>query len=544
VVRDTRRLAGHTFDVLVVGGGIYGATAAWEAAHRGLSVALVEAADFGAGTSFHSLKTVHGGLRSLQRGSLTEMREFIRERRALLRIAPHLVHPLPFLVPTYKDPRRGRLLMRTALAISDLVAADRNAGLDPARQLPGGRLLTRDECLARFEGLSPTSVTGAALWHDAQMYSAERLTLAFVASAVAAGAVAANHAEVSGLRREGDRVTGARVRDRLSGELLEVRSHTVLNAAGAWARRLVDGELSGAKNALVPRLSKAMNLVTRRPAPPCGLGGLSHGRFFFQVPWRGVAIFGTSHAPYDGDPAPALPVTAAEVESLIADVNRAFPAARLGLDDITLVHRGLLPMVSADGHEVRLARHSQLRDHRLDGLAGLVSIVGVRYTTARHTAQQAIDVVFSALDRAAPPSRSAVTPLVGGDTGPFAEFLARTVTARPPVLDAATAEHLARAHGTGAWPVLDSIAADPSLAAPLGRSCATTRAEVLHAVRHEMALTLADALLRRTEAGALAHPGTDAAREAAAIMAVELGWDEPRVERELAELDAFYRIDR
>jgi glycerol-3-phosphate dehydrogenase len=542
VVRDIRRLAGHTFDVLVIGGGIYGATAAWEAAHRGLSVALVEASDFGAGTSFHSLKTVHGGLRSLQRGSLAEMREFIRERRALLRIAPHLVHPLPFLVPTYPDPRRGRLVMRAGLTVNDLVASDRNAGLDPARHLPGSRLLGREECLRRFEGLPPASITGGALWHDAQMYSAERLTLAFVASAVGAGAVAANHAEVTGLLRDGDRVIGAEVRDRLGDERLEVRSRVVINAAGAWARAIVERELPGARNPLVPRLSKAMNVVARRAAPPCGLGGLSHGRFFFQVPWRGVAIFGTSHVPYDGDPADALRVTSAEIEPLLADANRAFPAARLGLGDVTLVHRGLLPMTSFDGREVRLAKQSQLRDHRDDGLPGLVSIVGVRYTTARHTAQQAVSMACALLGRTAPPSRTAVTPLAGGDTGPFAAFLERTVAERPPALDARTAEHLGRAYGADASRVMQHVAADPALAAPLGRHCPTTRAEVQHAVRHEMAVTLTDALLRRTEAGAIAHPGDDAAREAAGIMAAALGWDQARVDREIAALDAFYVI--
>jgi glycerol-3-phosphate dehydrogenase len=542
VTRDPGRLAGPRFDVLVVGGGIYGATAAWEAAHRGLSVALVEASDFGAATSFHSLKTVHGGLRSLQRGSLREMREFIRERRALLRIAPHLVHPLPFLVPTYKDPRRGRLLMRTALAVSDLVASDRNAGLDPARRLAGSRLLTRDECLARFEGLSRDEVTGAALWHDAQMYSAERLALAFVTSAVRAGAVAANHAEVTGFLLDGGRVVGARVRDRLGGDHVEVRSRIVLNAAGPWARGLVDRVLPAGRNRLVPRLSKAMNLVTRRPAPPCGLGGLSHGRFFFQVPWRGIAIFGTSHAPYNGEPA-ALSVTVAEVESLLADINRAFPAAHLRIGDVTLVHRGLLPMVASDGDEVRLATQSQIRDHRADDLPGLVSVVGVRYTTARHTAQQAIDVVFSALDRSGQPSRSAVIPLAGGDTGPFAEFVSRTISERPPALDETTAERLARGYGSEVSRVLDAIVSEPDLGRPLGPSCPITRAEVLDALRHEMAATLADVLLRRTEAGALAHPGAGAAREAAALMSRELGWDQARIERELAALDEFYRID-
>ncbi|MGE3190940.1 MAG: FAD-dependent oxidoreductase, partial [Vicinamibacterales bacterium] len=184
MLRDLRRLADSRFDLLVVGSGVYGAIAAWDAAMRGLSVALIDKGDFGGATSANSLKTLHGGLRSLQAMNLRQMRLFIRERRALARIAPHLVRPLPFIVPTYRRPAKSKSLFRVALALNDLIAADRNAGIDdPGLRLPAGHVVSREECLRLNPVVDPAGVTGGAVWHDYQMRSADRLNLAFVQGA-------------------------------------------------------------------------------------------------------------------------------------------------------------------------------------------------------------------------------------------------------------------------------------------------------------------------------------------------------------------------
>ncbi len=193
MLRNLIRLSDTPFDILIVGAGIYGATIAWDAAARGLSVAIVDRGDFGGATSFNSLKTVHGGLRSLQRAAFADMREFIRERRALSRIAPHLVHPLPFVIPTYRHPMRNKPLMRVVMAVNDLIAFDRNRQPDSSKHLPPGRVVSRAECLRLNPAIAPDGVTGGVVWHDCQMYSADRLTLAFIASACRAGATAANH---------------------------------------------------------------------------------------------------------------------------------------------------------------------------------------------------------------------------------------------------------------------------------------------------------------------------------------------------------------
>ena len=238
MVRDLRRLADSTFDLLVVGAGIYGALAAWDAAQRGLRVALIDRGDFGAGTSFNSHKTLHGGLRSLQALSLPQMRLFIRERRAMARMMPHLLRPLPFCVPTSSRLTRSRAgaARRARHHRRGRRATATTASTTQALRLPGGRIVSRDECLALNPLVDPAGVTGGAVWFDYQMRQTERVTLSAVLSAVAGGAAAANYVEAAGAaarRRHGDRGHASRIAAPASASTSGPR--VVLNAAGPWA---------------------------------------------------------------------------------------------------------------------------------------------------------------------------------------------------------------------------------------------------------------------------------------------------------------------
>src|SRR5262245_38583059 len=277
--RDLRRLADTRFDLIIIGAGFYGALAAWDATLRGLSVALIDRGDFGGATSFNNHKTLHGGLRSLQSMNFTQMRLFIRERRALARVAPHLVRVMPFVVPTYQHVTRSRVLMRVAPAINDTVASDRHEGLDdPALRLPASRTIARDECLRRNPLIDPIDVTGGAVWHDYQMLNTDRMTLSFVLSAAARGAAAANYLEATALLREDGRAAGIRVADRISGDRFDIRARTVLNAAGPWAASLLTA-FDPALTAPAGHLSLAMNLIVGPQPVQQACGGLAHGRF-------------------------------------------------------------------------------------------------------------------------------------------------------------------------------------------------------------------------------------------------------------------------
>ncbi|HSF20339.1 MAG TPA: glycerol-3-phosphate dehydrogenase/oxidase [Vicinamibacteria bacterium] len=529
--RDVDALSSREFDLVIVGAGVYGAAIAWDAALRGLSVALIERNDFGSETSFNSLKTVHGGIRYLQSADLKRIRESVRERRTLLAIAPHLVHPLPFLVPTYRGSfRRSRLVMRAALALNDLVSWDRNEALgDPDKHLPPGRSVSRDECLELFPGLESSGLTGGVLWYDAQMYNSDRLTLSFVLSAANEGAVVANHVEATGFLMKGERIQGVIARDRLSDSSgLEIRARLVVNAAGPWVDRVI--AKTERPRAPMFRFSKAMNLVTRPVVTGLALGVTSrrNDRFLCLVPWRGVSLVGTSHGPYTGDP-DGLEASEADVRDLIDDVNDAYPTAGLRREDVRLIHRGLLPMAASSRNgSVRL-----LKSYRIDYLEGLISVVGVKYTTARDVAAKTVDRGLALLGRPFAESRSGSVPLWGGDMPAFTELLG-SMTAPA---DQETRRHLALTYGTRFKDVL--------AASGLDRICVESpvlTCEIRHAIREEMAFDLASVVLRRTELGTAGHPGRACLERVADVVAEELSWDEERRASEIAAVERFYKL--
>lgn len=538
MTRDLARFANTRFDAVVAGGGVYGLAIAWDLASRGVSVALVERGDFGGATSFNSLKTVHGGVRPLQHGALREVREFVRERRAIAAIAPHLVRPLPFIVPTYRHPVRNRLTMGAFFAAYDRLSADRNRGVDPSRTLPRSRTVGRAECLRLNPAVDPAGVTGGAIWYDYQLHSPERFALALLHSAAQSGAALGNYIEADGLIVRDGRVHGLRVTDRLTRAPFDIRASVVVNAAGPWTWRLFEGRARPAPALPRPRFSVAMNLVVDRPPLPHAVGGLAAGRFLFLVPWRDRAIVGTSHdepdAPGLVDPPEHLAPNPRLVDALLEDARTAFPQAGLTREGISLVHRGLLP---AGAHYGSLLKRSIVHDHTPDGLASLVTIIGVRYTTARATAQRAGDMVCGLLGRDFPASRTARQPLWGGDMPNVARYeREQSSGSSQPALVA----RLIAAYGTRYPEVMALIDSDPAAATALSGACAVTGGEVLHAVRHEMAVRLEDALLRRTSAGSGGHPGADAVTRAADLMSAELSWTPAQRAAEIAAVDRFY----
>ena len=541
--RDLRQLADTRFDVLVVGAGFYGVTTAWDAAQRGLSVAIIDKDDFGAATSFNNLKTLHGGLRSLQGFDFKQARLFIRERRALARIVPHLVRPLPFVVPTTYHPMRSKAVFRIGLAMNDAVAKDRNLGLpDPGTHLPPSRIVSRDEALRLNPLISPDGVTGGAVWYDYQMQSSDRVTLSFLLTALDAGAAAANYVQAGCFLQEHGRVIGVMAEDRLTGSSFPIRASVVVNAAGPWAASLLSSLPASAQGTPPPKWSRAMNVVVKKIVNDHACGGRANNRYLFVVPWRDVAVVGTSHDAHEGG-AEDLRVTRWDLEAFLKDAREAFPHAALSSSEVRLVHRGLLPTVTANGTQVQLVKESHVVNHEQFGARGLVSLVGVRYTTARQTASEAVDAVFFSMGHTSPPPcRTAETPLHGGSIAHMDNFLKAVQMRDVNGITPATLRRIATTYGTGYDAVLQIARDAPDLGRPLGRNCEVIGAEILYAARHEMALKLADAVIRRTEAGAAGHPGADAVEQAAAIMSREYGWDATRTRNEIDAVESFYKL--
>lgn len=526
-------------DVLIAGGGIYGLALAAECASRGLSTALVEAEDFGSGTSFNLQKTAHGGLRSLQSGRLDRARESIRERRALARIAPWLLRPLPFLVGTYRSVTRGRLALRAAFALDAALGRDRNEGVPPELHLPAPRLVSRAAAARLFPGIRPEGLTGGAQWYDYQIVETDRLTFAFAEAADRAGADLVNHAEAAGALTAGSRITGLVVRDRLTGTTLEAPAAVVVNAAG-WRGAEVMGLFGVTQDIPVVR---AINLVTRRPARDLALAAPTKaGRMLTLVPWRGCALVGTGQTTTvvgSGDRG----LSEGDVEAFVAEANEAFPALGLTRADVTLVHRGLVPAVVDSQGRASLRPSPIVRDHAVDGVPGAVSMIGVKYTTARGVAERTAGLIARRLGKPLRPSRSGTTPLPGAGLADHEALAIERAKRHGLDLPPATIRHLTARYAERAAAIVDIIAGRRDLAAPVAAGVPTIAAEVVAAIRDEMALRLGDIVIRRTGLGDQGHPGADAIASCARLAALELGWDDARVAQEVADVERFYAID-
>jgi len=555
--RDLNALADRVYDLVIVGGGIYGATAAWEASLRGLAVALIEKGDFASGTSANSLKIVHGGLRYLQHLDLKRVRESVRERRILLTIAPHLVHPLPCVMPTYGHLMKGKEVMRLGLLANDLFSFDRNHLRDPDKWIPGGRVISRKELLTLLPGVNPEGVTGGACWTDAQMYNSERLTLAFVLSAAAKGAQVANYVQAISLLCDGQRVSGVRVRDAFSGEEFDIRAKLVVNAAGGWVNELLAA--SGVQP--VPfLLSTAMNIIVRKQLlngyaagmygrftyPTPGGGSYSGRHVLFMAPWRGYTIIGTFHRPYH-EAQVRLQVTEQELEQFLQEVNSAYPGNPIGREDVIFVHKGFLPM---DGlhhktGEVLLTKHYRLVDHkRAGGPDGLITVIGVKYTTARDVAEKLLELALKKLGKEVGKSPSRKEPLLGGNIPRFSSFVEEVTGAISAEVSPSQLRHLVLNYGSEYTRVLAYGQERPALLSPLPGSSEVLQAEVVHAAREEMACKVGDVVLRRTDLGSAAYPGDEAVRSCANLMARELNWPTARVEGEVEETKRLYDFVR
>jgi glycerol-3-phosphate dehydrogenase len=533
--RDLTRLESGPYDLLVVGGGIHGLACAYDAASRGLRVALVEAGDFGSGASFNHQKTVHGGLRALGAGRLGLAREAIRERRALARMAPWLLRPLPFLVGTYRSAIRNRLALHAAFKLDAWIGRRRNEGVEPELHLPAPRLVSKAATLSLFAGVRRERLTGGAQWYDYQMVESDRLTIAFGAAADRAGADLANHAEAVEALEEGGRVAGMRVRDRLTGRSFAVSAAVTLNAAGARA-----GEVMAMMGVHRPfPLLRAMNLVTSKRASDMALAAPAPGgRMLTLVPWRGRAIVGTDQSNALVGPGDAA-ITDAELDRFIADANHAFPALKLARADITLVHRGVVPAIVTGGRP-DLKSSPEILDHASEGAAGGVTVIGVKYTTARALAERTTRVVARRLGRTVRPSRTAAATLPGAgiaDHEALAIETARDLRVEVPL---PTIRHLTGLYAEGAADVIRVMHEREDLREAVAPGVTTVGAEVVHAIRREMAVRLADVVVRRTGLGSAGAPPVEATAACARLAAAELGWDRSRVAEEIAAVEDVY----
>lgn len=536
------------YDLLVIGGGIAGISIARDGALRGLSVALVDKSDFADATTAASSKLLHGGLRYLQNLELGLVRESLRERRTWSNTAPHMVHPLMFLMPLYEKGLRGRLKMSLGLTAYDWLAYDRNRLDDPEKATPAHRTLTREEAIRLEPGLEAPNLSGAATFYDYQMHFPERLALACLRSAVEAGADVANYLEVREILIEENKVVGARVRDNHTcGPDFAVRAKLTINAAGPWADLLIGAISKGAGTKKLIR-SKGIHILTRALTRQHAVAALTQKGHYFILPWRGYSLIGTTDTVYRGDP-DGFRVTQKDIDAFVASINEAYPAAQLKEKDVLFFYGGMRPIVdqthsiaSAEKEEqdsYSASRAAEIVDHEVEsGLSGMLTAIGGKWTTARHLAEQVVDVALVKLTATPVPCTTDTTPVYGGNTGIFTEYLEKAKE-RYQVFPDDIVEHLASNYGTAIDELLD-LTEDAVLCERLDEDAPDIAAEVIYAIRHEMALTLEDVLFRRTGIGSIGKPKESVLQKIIELMAVELKWTPEEVSKQRERVIARY----
>ncbi len=508
----------QTFDIVVIGGGINGAAIARDASLRGYRVLLLERDDFGSGTSSWSSRLIHGGLRYLEHLEFDLVRESLRERAALLRNAPHLVRPLELLIPIRRESARGPLAIRAGLTIYDVFAR--------AGTLPRHRVLGPAEAIARVPGLDPEALRAAASYHDAQVEYAERLVIENILDARDTGrCVLHNHTPVETVLLENGRAVGVRYRTPDDIEH-EARAAVIFNVAGPWVDSVLP-EPARAREPLIGGTKGTHIVVERFPgAPTIGVytESTTDGRPLFILPWDGRILIGTTDIPAPGDP-DTQHATRDEIDYLLHATNNSFPGAELSDNDVLLAYCGVrpLPHVSASRPGAITRRHFC---HEHDAPArGLVSVIGGKLTTHRSLAEEAVDAIrgLGVSDPTDPVDHDCQTadrPLPGA-------------AGWGPGTDNPLERRLARIYGGRRTLLHELIASAPALDTPLGRRPDTLGAEVVHAVRHEMAHSLVDVLYRRMMVGYGADRGLAIADHAAQIASEHLGWSDERCADEL-----------
>lgn len=428
--RNIRKLTQQQFDIIVIGAGVHGACVARDAALRGLSVALIDKGDICGQTSHNSLKIIHGGLRYLQHLNIKRTLESLQEQKIWLTIAPHLVKPMQCIMPTYGHGMRGPEIMWLGIKTYELLAFGRNRTIPHRRKIPKGSVISREKCQQMVPGIDSTNLTGAAIWYDAQVFAADEAVIETAASAAHHGAQVANYVSAQAILHDGNKATGVRARDELSQETFDILGKLVINAAGPWAKGLLSTlNISKFDDFDLP-LTKSMNIVTRplfddyavaiksKRKSDSVIG--STKRLYFFTPWKGCTITGTTHFAYDGDP-DSLHTSKQEVQQFISEINEVYPEASLTLNDVCYCYKGLTPAEEpqpgqAANSEAKRSHQSKIIDHATNGTEGIISIIGIKYTTARLTAEKSIDLACKKLGRRGLACSTRTQPLENSNT--------------------------------------------------------------------------------------------------------------------------------
>lgn len=541
--RYTENPQKKAFDVIIIGGGITGAAVAYAAAGRGLQTALFEKADFGGATSAATSKLIHGGLRYLANMEFKLVRESLQERRILGNIAPNFVYPIPFLFPGYKAWKGNMWKMAAGMFLYDILSFDKKNTWDPEKKLPNHSTLGYKKTLETEPNLLTEKLRNSVMFYDYQSIFPERLTLAFIRSAADYGAEVSNYAEVIDFSyKNADRVDGVIVHDKISDEKLTVKAPLIINCGGTWADKILE---LAAKNKDIQhevKRSEGIHVITDKIAGDHVVSLQKHdGTHMMIMPWRGHSIIGTTDKEYHGSP-DEYKVTRQSTEEVIADVNRYY-GKKISFANVKHVYGGLRPLVDDQTEgSYKSSRKYEVYDNQHDGLAGLITVEGGKYTTSRNLAQTVIELAAKKLNKSIDSAVSHTLYLTGSEIRNMREFMKKQHLHYTD-FSKETVEYVSRNYGTLNKEIF-RLARENKAYAQVMSHDGELAAEIAYGIEHESAKTLKDILVRRTGIGTLGHPGKERLEITARMAGRLLNWSEEKMQDELAAAESFFELPK
>ncbi len=527
--------SGDVFDLIIVGGGITGAAVAYDAASRGLSVALVEKQDFGWATSSATSKLIHGGLRYLANLEFDIVRESLRERRTLANIAPNLAYPMPGMLTCYnEDTTNNFWVLKVAMVLYDLLSFDKGWTWDKSKKIPSHKTISAKKAIELEPIVEKERLKGAHIYYDCLSLYPERLTLAFIKSAMRQGAKVSNYAKAEGFIFSGrDEISGVKVKNLLSGEYVELKGKLTINCGGPWADEILGLISHKAKEKSIIR-SEGIHIITRKLTNDHMVAySRSNDTGFFMLPWRGHTLIGLTDKQYTGDP-DNYKVTKESILELLHNVNAYFNAdKKLKVDDILYAYGGLRPLIGEAGQNTKkMSRKYEIYDNADEGVKGMITVEGGKYTTSRNLAEQVIKLIGKKIERDLGKCLTHKQYLASCDIRNLPAFLDE-IKQKNPDLNEKTIDWLGRLYGTDYHRVIEAAENDTALLEPIN-SDGEILAQVLYAIKMEMAKTLKDIVFRRTGIGTLGNPGETLLNKVADIAADNLGWAPERRRKEIS----------
>jgi len=541
--RFIENLSNDELDIIIIGGGITGAAVAYAASSRGMKVALFEKKDFGGATSAATSKLIHGGLRYLANMEFGLVRESLKERKILGNIAPNFIYPIPFMMPSYRRYKGGMWMIMLGMFLYDILSFDKKDTWDKSKVLFNHDSYRRKKTLKLEPNIKRKKLVGSTIFYDYQSIFPERLTLAFIKSAIDYGAKVSNYTKVVDfIRTDENRITGVVVKDLLNDKTHKVKAPLVINCGGTWADLILEVATQNKKHSHKVKRSEGIHIITQKINYQHIISILKdNGKHFMIMPWRNHTIIGTTDKEYHGDP-DNYSVSKESIMEVVDTVNQYYGNGKLKYEDVLFAYGGLRPLVDdqAEG-SYESSRKYEVFDNSKDGIEGLITVEGGKYTTSRNLAYNVMEMVQKKLNIKLKDSITYNNYLSGCEIKDMEQFMIKLHNKHKKNFSENTIEYIGRNYGTESSAIFKMAKKNKNLAAVLNKD-GEILAQVAYAIEEEMAKTLKDIFLRRTGLGTLGHPGTEVINNVADLASEMLLWDKVRKDEEIESLLKLFQL--